>query len=77
MSQTVTCTVAPGRSLLEAIPGSEHILRVPGTGRTAGGAITEERTVAVDHRRYLPGETLQLPAAEAQHLADLGFVRID
>ena len=77
MSQTVTCTVAPGRSLLEAVPGSEHIVRVPGSSRTASGAITEERTVAVDHKRYLPGETIQLPEAEAQHLADLGFVRID
>ena len=77
MSQTVTVTVMPGRSVLEAIPGTEHIVRVPGTGRTAAGATTEARTVAVDHRRYLPGDTVQLPAAEAQRLANLGFVRID
>ena len=77
MSQTVTCTVAPGRSLLEAIPGTEHIVQVPGTGRTAGGATTEARTVAVDHKRFLPGDIVQLPQAEADRLAALGFVRID
>ena len=77
MSQTVTCTVAPGRSLLEAIPGTEHIVKVLGSNRTPAGVVTESRTVAVDHRRYLPGDTVQLPAAEAQRLANLGFVRID
>lgn len=75
-TKLVTVTVAPGRTLLEAIPGTEHIVHVPGAGRTSNGATTEARTVAVDHKRYVPGDTLQLPEAEARRLADLGFVRL-
>ena len=76
-TQTVTATVLPGRSVLETVPGSERFAQIPGTGRTAAGATTERRLIAVDHRRYGPGETVLLPQAEADRLAALGFVRID
>ncbi|MFT2093113.1 hypothetical protein ACMS1Z_00290 [Acidiphilium multivorum] len=78
MSQAlVNATVLPGRSVLENVPNSERFTQIPGSGRTAAGATTERRLISVDHRRYSPGETLQLPAAEAERLAQLGFVRID
>ncbi len=79
MSQTATvaCIVAAGRSVLEAVPNTERFAQIPGTGRTASGATTERRLIAVDHKRYGPGEVVQLPQAEATRLADLGFVRID
>ena len=78
MSQSlVTATVLPGRSVLEAVAGTERFAQIPGTARTAAGATTERRLISVDHRRFGPGEVVQLPAAEAERLADLGFVKID
>jgi hypothetical protein len=74
VAKSVTVTVAPGRSIVQAVPGGVKTIKDYMGKDAAGNAVMVERVVSSKQVTILPGKTAEVTEAEAKHLLSIGHI---